>query len=132
MITKQLQTWLKSHDNNLNRFKFPVLIKDVARETELDIDQIRQTVGCANPPITHVFSHVYGGRSRPSKPYCLRLMGNNAVGIDWEDSVLGGLQNALEQRGYCCGRELGTKSDITRLIANLDPSQLPPVLISVT
>jgi len=120
----QLQAWLASHDGNLYRFSELVPLSAVEKETSLDQDVLRTTLAANESPIYHIWSHTHAGKTRATKPYCLRLAGDDSVCLDWEDSVVAAVEAEFQQRGYATCRELGTNDHIKCLIDDPDVGRM--------
>jgi hypothetical protein len=118
--------WLAEHDLKLDRFMDLVPISTVATETGLSVDAIRETISTSQIPVYHIWSHTYQGKTRPSKPYCLRVGGPDAICLDWEDSVVAAAEADFRLRGYDTCRELGTDEHIQCLIGKPDLKQMTP------
>jgi hypothetical protein len=113
---KRLSEWLASHTNNLQRFAQLIPLSTVADEVGLDADTIRIMVSTAEPAIYHVWPHTHAGKTRATKPYCLRLAGQDSICLDWEDSVVAAAEAEFRRLGYVTCQELGTDDHLKCLI----------------
>jgi hypothetical protein len=117
---RRLKDWLTAHNADLQRFAQLIPLTAVAKETGLDPDTIHSTISTAEPAIYHVWSHTHAGKTRASKPYCLRLAGQDSVCLDWEDSVVAAAEAEFRRMGYSTCRELGTDDHIQCIIEDPD------------
>jgi len=108
MADHPLERWLAEHDDRLDRFKSPIPISVMSQEAGLTPDETRQTVADPNTAIWHLWKHTYRGKTRRTKPYCLRINGPDTVGLDWEHSVVGAAAAEFRRRGYATALEVGT------------------------
>jgi hypothetical protein len=116
----QLQDWLASHDGNLQRFSELIALSTLATETGLEPDHLRTILSAAEAPIYHVWPHTHAGKTRATKPYCLRLAGGDTVCLEWEDSVVAAAEAEFQRFGYTTCRELGADDHIRCLIEEPD------------
>ncbi|HNO80580.1 MAG TPA: hypothetical protein PKN33_21240 [Phycisphaerae bacterium] len=125
-LRDRLASWLEGHDSQIDRFRKPVLLANVAKEIGASIEDVRQFLATTSEPIYHIWSHEYRGKISRSKPYCLRLNGPDSVGLDWEHSVVGAMEDVFRKKGFETCQELGTDNDIERLISDVSLGGLSP------
>ncbi|MCA9251028.1 MAG: hypothetical protein R3E58_01395 [Phycisphaerae bacterium] len=127
-IGDRLDNWLEGHDSDIDRFRNPVSLANVADEIGASIGDVRRFLATTSEPIYHIWSHEYRGKISRSKPYCLRLNGPESVGLDWEHSIVGAVEGAFRDEGFETCQELGTDNDIERLISDVGLGGLSPGL----
>jgi hypothetical protein len=125
-VRSRLQTWLADHDNCIDRFRKPVLLTTVADEIDVLIDDVRRFLASTREPLFHSWPHKYRGRISRSKPYCLRMSGPDTVGLDWEYSIVGAVEDAFRRKRFETCQELGTDDDTERLISDVSLDGLTP------
>ncbi len=110
-----IRIWLASHDDRLKRFETPLPLEQTAGEMGVRPEDLRARLEDGRTPPYHLWPHTHARRRERTKPYCLRLGGPDAVGLDWEDSVVGAAESVFVGLGFETKRQLGNPAHVADL-----------------
>lgn len=112
---RRIDKWLAFQAGNLERFRNLLPYAQIAAETGLSIEVVRDAVVTADLPLYALFVHIFKGKTRPSKPFALYGYDREHCLLDWEGSLAAGLKKFFADHGYYALREVGTEADIAHL-----------------